>query len=139
MITIDSQTGRRPSTRLVTAALAIALALTIGVTSVQPASAATPVTQSQTAVTSTVAAPATLPAAPVAKHVAPAVKWYGCAGLVNGARSLHVAAFVLGYCPSVWVLQATPWGRSIVNWIVNGACKVPWIVRAATGGRFSTC
>lgn len=67
-----------------------------------------------------------------------AVNWYGCAGLA-GARVWQVAAFTLGYCPSVWFLQATPMGRAFTNAIVNGACRVPWIVRAATLGRFSTC
>lgn len=63
---------------------------------------------------------------------------YGCVGLLN-AKQWMVMAFALGYCPSVWILQMTPWGRSVVNWIVSGLCKQPWIVRAATGGRYSTC
>ena len=63
---------------------------------------------------------------------------YGCVGLLN-AKQWMVMAFALGYCPTVWILQMTPWGRAVVNWIVNGLCKQPWIVRAATGGRYSTC
>lgn len=72
-------------------------------------------------------------------HIRPAINWYGCPGLVSGARSLQVAAFALGYCPSIWFLQSTSPGRAIVNTIVNGACKIPWMVRAATLGKFSTC
>lgn len=70
---------------------------------------------------------------------APTINWYGCPGLVNGARVWQVAAFVIGYCPSVWFLQSTSAGRAVTNAVVNGACRVPWIVWAATRGRYSTC
>lgn len=63
---------------------------------------------------------------------------YGCVGLLN-TRQWQVAVFALGYCPSVWVLQNTSWGRSVVNWIVNGLCRIPWVVRVATGWRYSSC
>jgi hypothetical protein len=63
---------------------------------------------------------------------------YGCMGLLSSKQSM-VMAFALGFCPSVLVLQYTAWGRSVVNWVVNGLCRVPWIVRAATGGRYNTC
>lgn len=64
----------------------------------------------------------------------------GCPGLAKAARrSIYVAAFVLGYCPSVTALQTTSWGKSFMNRIVNGACRVPAIVRAATAGKYSTC
>ncbi len=63
---------------------------------------------------------------------------YGCVGLLN-AKQWQVLAFVVGYCPTTWVLQSTSWGRSIVNYVVGVACKSPWIVRAATGGKYSSC
>lgn len=107
----------------------------------EPSAAAVAATAATTTATATAtAAPASIAAAPTRPGLhAPTINWYGCPGLVNGARSLQVAAFVLGYCPSVWFLQATPAGKAFVNAIVNGACKLPWIVRAATLGKYSTC
>jgi hypothetical protein len=64
---------------------------------------------------------------------------YGCVSLIGGARNVYVAAFALGYCPSVVVFQTTSWGRAFINWIDNGVCRVPWLVSAITGGRISTC
>ena len=70
--------------------------------------------------------------------VVPTINWYGCPGLVATAK-WQVAAFAIGYCPSIWFLQSTTAGWAVTNAVVNGACRVPWIVRVATFGRFSTC
>ena len=105
-------------------AIALLIALTVGSGESSPDSAGTPHTVPVTNST-------TVPAAV-------SINLYGCAGLVGSARSVYVAAFVLGYCLSVYVLQGTPWGRAFTSAIVNGACRMPWPVRAATMGRFDT-
>jgi hypothetical protein len=65
---------------------------------------------------------------------------YGCGALVTlGYKQMYVAAFALGYCPSVFVLQGTSWGRAFISWIDDGLCRVPWIVWLATGGRYTSC
>lgn len=64
--------------------------------------------------------------------------WGGATVCLGGAANMYVAAFMLGYCPT-WIALQSPWGRSFMNWVVNSACKSPWIVRAATGGRYSRC
>lgn len=69
---------------------------------------------------------------------AQATNWYGCVGLIS-AKQWQVLVFAVGYCPSLWVLQNTSWGRSVVKWVVNGLCRSPWVVRAATRGRYSRC
>jgi hypothetical protein len=73
-------------------------------------------------------------------NVRSSINPYGCASLVSFSyRQMYVAAFTLGFCPSVYLLQGTSWGRSFINWIVNGQCRIPWVVWAATGGRYTTC
>lgn len=63
---------------------------------------------------------------------------YGCVGLLS-TRQMHIMAFALGWCPTTWILQNTSWGRSFVNWIVNGVCRNPSLVRTITRGAYSRC
>lgn len=57
-----------------------------------------------------------------------------------GSRTtqIHVMAFIFGFCAGN-VFLTTPVGKSMMKSIVNGACKVPWIVKAATWGKLSRC
>jgi uncharacterized membrane protein len=76
-------------------------------------------------------------ASPSAMTVETSINPYGCGALATlGYKQMFVAAFAIGYCPSVFSLQGTSWGRAFVNWIDNGLCRIPW---AATGGRFTSC
>ena len=124
--------NQHPATsfKTVIAVLAVVAALVFG--TITPASAAEPV-HTVTAVTTVTAqaAPAYAPASLNGTQI--------CSTAITvGYKVIYVAAFALGFCPT-WGFFQTPWGRRVGVWVTNVACRMPWFVWAATGGRWTTC
>lgn len=109
------------------AVLAVVASLLFG--TISPASAAEPA--HAVAAVSSLAAPTQIGATVNGTTI--------CKGAVTaGYKSMYVAAFALGFCPT-WGFFQTSWGRQVGNWVTNVACRMPWFVWAATGGRWTRC
>lgn len=121
--------NQHPATSLKTVIAVLALVASLIFGTISPASAAEPV-HTVTAVT-TQAAPAYVPASLNGTQI--------CSTAITvGYKVIYVAAFALGFCPT-WGFFQTPWGRRVGVWVTNVACRMPWFVWAATGGRWTTC